>query len=48
LVTVALRAAAPPGKLDPTSRSQTPLLIRTLKRNYAVIPKVTLSYASNL
>jgi len=39
-----LKAAAPPGKPDPTSRSQTSLLIRTLKRNYAVIPKVTFSY----
>lgn len=33
-------ASAPEINFNPTSRSQTSLSIRTLKRNYAVIPKV--------
>lgn len=36
-----LEAAAPPGYRNSTSRSQTSSSIRTLKRDYAVIPVVT-------
>lgn len=35
-------AAAPSGFPDPTSRSQTPPAMRALRRDYAVIPTVTL------
>jgi len=42
-----LEAAAPPGNLDPTSRSQTFLSMCTLKENYAVIPMVTFSLFTN-
>jgi len=33
-------APAPKSNPNPTSRSQSPSSIRTLKRNYAVIPRV--------
>ena len=38
------RASAPEVTFNPTSRSQSLLLIRTLKKDYAVIPEVFLSF----
>jgi len=41
------KASAPTGNLNPTSRSQALFSIRTLKKDYAVIPVVTNSFNQN-